>query len=216
MPRSDIHRPKGIAPPRAANTAAPATALIGATPVDASKPASLDAGPIEAGGIVECANPVPAEGSISEPRRRRCVDVWGKAGAALAASEAAEATAATPERRREPMDDDLIRRRWRSLIGRHPPKTISHALMDRILAWREQVVETGDINSRSRAILAEALAGGKAETKKSGDVCVAGTENPPEVRPARPRATLRNGTVLLREHASVLHRVTVVPEGFEC
>jgi hypothetical protein len=40
----------------------------------------------------------------------------------------------------------LFRRRWRSVIVRHPPKTLSYALMDRIFAWREQVVEVGDIS----------------------------------------------------------------------
>jgi hypothetical protein len=53
----------------------------------------------------------------------------------------------------------LLRRRWRSVVGRYPPKSLSLALMTRILTWREQVVEVGDISSRSRAILAAAIRG---------------------------------------------------------
>ena len=42
--------------------------------------------------------------------------------------------------------------------------------MDRILAWREQIAEFGDISPRSRAILAAALAGKAAGTGKDGQV----------------------------------------------
>src|SRR5271156_5086572 len=80
------------------------------------------------------------------------------------------------------LDCDLVRRRWRSLIGRHPPKTISHTLMDRILAWREQVVEAGDISSRSRTVLAAALAdkegsGGKGCQTQQGEDNAGGGSN---------------------------------------
>jgi hypothetical protein len=133
-------------------------------------------------------------------------------GAADAHSDASE----TPEAAKPaPLDGDLIRRRWRSLIGRHPPKTISHALMDRILAWREQVAEGGDINPRSRAILAAALAGKAVGAGEDGQV--RSGENKGDHVPGhhRPRAPIRVGTALFREHAGALHRVTVVAEGFE-
>ena len=117
--------------------------------------------------------------------------------------------------KRAPLDGDLIRRRWRSLIGRHPPKTLSHVLMDRILAWREQVAEGGDISSRSRAILAAALAGKTTGAEKDGQVQDNENEQDHEHASPRPRAPLRVGTALIREHAGVLHRVTVVAEGFE-
>jgi hypothetical protein len=117
--------------------------------------------------------------------------------------------------KRTPIDGDLIRRRWRSLIGRHPPKTLPHALMDRILAWREQVVESGDVNTRSRAILAAALAGKGGEAEKDGLVQVSANGRGAGAHRGRPRAPARVGTVLIREHAGVSRRVTVVPEGFE-
>ena len=113
------------------------------------------------------------------------------------------------------IDGDLVRRRWRSLIGRHPPKTISHVLMDRILAWREQVVEAGDISSRSRAILAAAFAGKAAGGGKRLQTPQGEDSGDTASNPHRPRAPIRVGAVLLREHAGVLHRVTVDAEGFE-
>jgi Protein of unknown function (DUF2924) len=112
--------------------------------------------------------------------------------------------------KRAPLDGDLIRRRWRSLIGRRPPKALSHALMDRILAWREQVAESGDISPRSRTILTAVLAG------KTTDGRVQGNEtNQDGAGSARSGAALRVGAVLIREHAGALHRVTVIAEGFE-
>ena len=113
------------------------------------------------------------------------------------------------------LDGDLIRRRWRSLVGRHPPKTISHALMDRILAWREQIVEGGDVSPRSRAILAAALAGGGKGALKDGEGETGETKVDPESRRPHLHAPGRLGTALFREHGGVLHCVTVVADGFE-
>jgi hypothetical protein len=136
-----------------------------------------------------------------------------------AASASAEADVETSEGPRAPkpapLDGDLIRRRWRSLIGRHPPKTMSHALMDRILAWREQVAEVGDISPRSRAILVAALAGKAAGTGKDGQLQDTDNKGGHDGRRHRPHTPIRLGTALFRAHAGVLHRVTVVAEGFE-
>jgi hypothetical protein len=136
-----------------------------------------------------------------------------------AATASAEADVETREGSRAPkpapLDGDLIRRRWRSLIGRHPPKTISHALMARILAWREQVAELGDMSPRSRVILAAALAAKAAGTGKDGQVQGSDNKGDHDPRRHRPHTPIRFGTALFREHAGVLHRVTVVAEGFE-
>jgi hypothetical protein len=35
-------------------------------------------------------------------------------------------------------------------MGRHPPKNLSQAIMARILMWREQVAEVGDLSPRAR------------------------------------------------------------------
>jgi hypothetical protein len=78
-------------------------------------------------------------------------------------------------------DGDLLRRCWRSVLGCHPPKTLSPPLMARILTWREQVVEVGDISPRSRAILAAAIRG-------TGQRAEAGRE--PEGGPIAKRAPM--------------------------
>ena len=110
----------------------------------------------------------------------------------------------------EEADGGLLRRRWRSIMGRHPPKTLSPALMARILAWREQVIEVGDISPRARAILAAAIRRTDERAKAGGE---------PEGGPIAKRSSrfepIRSGTVLVREHAGVLHRVTVAADGFE-
>jgi len=110
----------------------------------------------------------------------------------------------------EEADGDLLRRRWRSVVGRHAPKTLSPALMARILTWREQVVEVGDISSRSRAILAAAIRGTEQRAEAGGEP----EGGPIAKRPPR-FEPIRSGTVLVREHAGVLHRVTVAGDGFE-
>ena len=116
---------------------------------------------------------------------------------------------------RTPLNGDLVRRRWRSLLGRRPPRSMSLALMDRILIWREQVAEGGDINSRSRAIFAAAFAGMATAAEKDGQLPDNANQRISGAHRHRSFAPVRVGTALTREHAGVLHRVTVVPEGFE-
>src|SRR5271166_7199192 len=89
---------------------------------------------------------------------------------------------------------DLLRRRWRSVIGRYPPKTLSSALMVRILTWREQVLKVGDVSPRSRAILAAAIRGKDERAEAGGE-----PELGPIAQAARPRMPILAGTVLVRE-----------------
>ena len=104
----------------------------------------------------------------------------------------------------------LLRRRWRSITGRPAPKTLSPALMARILAWREQVVEVGDVNSRSRAILAAAIRGTDERAEAGGE-----PEGGPIAKRSQRFKPIRRGAVLVREHAGLLYRVTVAVDGFE-
>ncbi len=130
-------------------------------------------------------------------------------------ASAAKARESPRARNPMPSDGDLIRRRWRSLMGRLPPGTLPHALMERILAWREQVAEVGDISSRSRAILAAAFGSKAGSAGKNGGVEGSGSMGDRDPAPRRALESIRVGTVLIREHAGVLHRVTVLVEGFE-
>jgi hypothetical protein len=132
----------------AAAAAAPRAPGVAATDAAASpKPASLDAGLNDARvGSLSAALPRAAALTSARRQRTRSLETSSVASAPIEADIKAREAPTTPKR--TPLDGDLIRRRWRSLIGRHPPKTLSHVLMDRILAWREQVAEGGDINSR--------------------------------------------------------------------
>jgi len=191
MPRKESHRSEGIPPAQAATTAAPAARRVGAMAADAaeaSKPASLDAGLTDLRVSSLSAVSEQARASIAARRRRGRAQFPDPSCAAATLAEANETTEASMARKRAPLDGDLTGRRWRSLIGRHPPKSLSHALMDRILAWREQVADRADISSRSRAILAGALAGGKAEGRKNGEVQGHVTEDFPHAHRPRPHA----------------------------
>jgi hypothetical protein len=103
----------------------------------------------------------------------------------------------------EGLDHDLLRRRWRGLLGRPAPAHLSRSLLVRILAYRHQVARLGDIDRASRVALGETighrkfLAGGAADEAPSAKASVA----------------LRPGTVLEREHGGVMHRVTVTVGG---
>jgi len=83
------------------------------------------------------------------------------------------------------------------VLGRPAPKSLSRQLMIRILAWREQIARVGDIDAGTRAALAAALAGGEESQRVDGSA--------PAPRP---------GSVLLREHNGVLHRVMVLDLGY--
>ena len=103
----------------------------------------------------------------------------------------------------EGLDLDLLRRRWRGLLGRPAPAHLSRSLLLRILAYRHQVARLGDIDRASRVALGEAVgdpkfgAGGAAGGAPSAKASVA----------------LRPGTVLEREYGGVIHRVTVTVGG---
>lgn len=98
------------------------------------------------------------------------------------------------------LDHDLLRRRWRSVIGRPAPAALSRQLMIRILQWREQIARVEDIDARTRAVLAVAL----------------NDDKPPEGAAASTQAAAvpRPGSVLVREHAGVLHRVMALEQGY--
>jgi hypothetical protein len=96
------------------------------------------------------------------------------------------------------LDPDLLRRRWRSVMGRPAPASLSRQLMIRILRWREQVARVGDLDSKTLATLATALAN---------------RSDAPSSAALSPRSP-RPGAVLVREHGGVLHRVMVLDHGF--
>ena len=103
----------------------------------------------------------------------------------------------------ESLDLDLLRRRWRGLLGRPAPAHLSRSLLVRILAYRHQVARLGDIDRASRVALGEMI--GDPKFRAGG----AAGESPS----AKASMALRPGTVLEREYGGVIHRVTVSEEG---
>jgi hypothetical protein len=103
----------------------------------------------------------------------------------------------------ESLDLDLLRRRWRGLLGRPAPAHLSRGLLLRILAYRHQVARLGDIDRASRVALGEMI--GDPKFRAGG---AAG-----EASSAKASVALKPGTVLEREHGGVIHRVTVTEDG---
>jgi hypothetical protein len=98
----------------------------------------------------------------------------------------------------ESLDLDLLRRRWRSLLGRPAPPRLSANLLRRILAYQHQVARVVDIDRATRRAL-----GG--DRKAGGGNSVA--------RRASAAGALRPGVVLEREYAGAMHRVLVTAAG---
>lgn len=98
----------------------------------------------------------------------------------------------------ESLDLDLLRRRWRSLLGRPAPPRLPPGLLRRILAYQHQVARVGDIDRASRRAL-----GGD---RKAGGVSSVGGR-------ASAATGLSPGVVLEREYAGAIHRVIVTASG---
>lgn len=101
----------------------------------------------------------------------------------------------------ESLSLDLLRKRWRIVLGRAAPPQLPPKLMARILAWKMQVQEAGDLGTAHRELLDRAFFGRKESQPITAET------------PTQQPKALRTGTVLAREYAGVLHRVTVLPDG---
>ena len=130
------------------------------------------------------------------------------------------------------LDAAALRRRWRALVGGAMPADLGRPLTLRVLAYKLQAQRLGDLDRASLRALA-ALAGptsgtgGDADADSdgnsasrnarppTGEISGAAGAVPAEqrTRPA-PARTARPGTVLVREHGGVPHRVTVLGDGF--
>jgi len=99
----------------------------------------------------------------------------------------------------ERLAPDLVRRRWKGLMGRPAPVGLSIHLMARILVWKEQAMLFDPLDAEVIAILQDALADGRSAAT------LAAASLPKRLKP---------GTVLTREHAGTMHRVMVLKEGY--
>ncbi len=98
------------------------------------------------------------------------------------------------------LDVGGLRNRWHTVFGRQAPPHLPRHLLFRVLAYRRQADQLGDLDSESRRLLDSS---GSPET--AGQRAV-------ELR--RRTTELRPGTVLGREWSGQMHRVAVLAEGF--
>jgi hypothetical protein len=84
------------------------------------------------------------------------------------------------------------------------PRHLPHGLLLRIIAYRQQANRRGDLSRQAIAELKRCL---REEPSSDGDggSRTAATPSPRLLKP---------GTMLIREHDGVMHRVMVIDEGF--
>jgi hypothetical protein len=113
------------------------------------------------------------------------------------------------------LEDDALRRRWRRLIGRPLPKELGRGLTLRILAYYQQVQQFGDLDRASQQVLAESasvLRGRPDTATPRGSDSRTASERAD--KSAKAGIIIRPGTLLVREHEGVSHRVMALEDGF--
>ena len=99
-----------------------------------------------------------------------------------------------------PMSTEQLSHAWRSNTGKTAPQNLPRSLSARLLAYRLQADQYGDLRKeavRSLDGIADDLGSGRAINV-----------TPPAERRLRP------GVVLVREHQGVQHRVMVLEDGY--
>jgi len=98
------------------------------------------------------------------------------------------------------LDIVALRRRWHIVFGRRPPPHLLRHLLFRIVAYRLQADQLGDLDNASRRLL-----DGSGSPEKAGQNAATLVRRIVNVRP---------GTSLSREWNGHMQQVTVLPEGF--
>ena len=91
-----------------------------------------------------------------------------------------------------------LRSRWHTVLGRQPPPSLPRHLLFRVLAYRLQADQLGDLDGDSQRLLDRS---GSPETAGQRAVC-------------RRSAELRPGTILAREWNGQMQRVAILADGF--
>lgn len=89
---------------------------------------------------------------------------------------------------------------WRSHLGGSPPLQLPRSLVARLLAYRLQVQHSGDLSKQALGFLQRIAT--EIEAGKDPNV------------PYPDDRRLKPGSVLVREHDDVQHRVMVLEEGY--
>ena len=98
------------------------------------------------------------------------------------------------------LDVGALRARWQTVFRRQPPPHLLRHLLFRMLAYRLQADQLGDLDGDSRRLLDDAVS-----PEAAGQRAVDGSRMTAEVRP---------GTKLAREWNGQMHRIAVLAEGF--
>ncbi len=121
--------------------------------------------------------------------------------------------------RLQSLDVDDLRIRYRQLTRKTAPSHLPRWLLMRIVAYRIQAKAFGDLDADALKFLAGVAKALDLERKnQTGPKMKDGDQRRPiipPVPPVAPRTRFRPGTLLMREHAGELHRVTVVEQGYE-
>jgi hypothetical protein len=98
------------------------------------------------------------------------------------------------------LDVGELRIRWQNAFGRPPPPLLPRHLLFRVLAYRLQADQLGDLDAESQRLLDRSVSPEDAGRRAVGL--------------SRGNADLRPGTVLGREWYGHMQRVTVLTDGF--
>jgi hypothetical protein len=107
-----------------------------------------------------------------------------------------------------------LRRRWRAATGQAAPARLPRFLLLRMLAYRLQAKTFGDLGKASAELLdriGEAMTAAALEPHGVHRSRLA--RSPLIVPPVTPRA-IKPGAMLVREWKGIIHRVTILDEGF--
>jgi hypothetical protein len=116
-----------------------------------------------------------------------------------------EGPAASPLSALQGLSREQLILRWRNTLGGSVPGHLPKHLLVRLLAYRLQAQVEGDLDRATGRAL-DRLAGDSAAAKAAG--------RRPQAVQLPETASLKPGTVLVREHEGVLHRVMVLADGF--
>jgi hypothetical protein len=127
------------------------------------------------------------------------------------------------------LDTDALRRRWRAMTGRQAPFHLPRHVLLRMLAYRIQVDVHGGLDIATEKFL-ERLgrslerratchrddSQGDADDGQSGEARATSgsTRQSPEIMAPGRYGSIKPGTILVREHDGVVHRVMATGEGF--
>lgn len=109
------------------------------------------------------------------------------------------------------LDTEGLRGRWQRLFRRPAPPHLPKYLLFRILAYRVQANALGDLDRESIRYLERIAKDNESRGVKPGHKR---SKVSPRVPPVPNRRSLKPGTILVREHDGVLHRVIAMEKGF--